>query len=180
MPVTATDIQFFLSGGATNADPNASLGGAISNTAITSGSLNNLFDDVSGAEASAGRTEYRCLYVKNASPTSNLVANITAWVEGATATSNTVASGAVIDIGFNPTVGVGDGTTTGVASTVANETTAPTGVTFSSATQGAPLSLPAPINAGQVLAIWIRRTVPAGASAANDSATLMVKGDSGP
>ena len=65
MAVLAGDIDFHLSGGAANADPNASLGGAISNNQIVGGSLHNLFDQVAGAESSAGDSEYRCFYVRN-------------------------------------------------------------------------------------------------------------------
>lgn len=53
MAITATDIQFRLSGGSGNTDVNASLGGAKSSTQITSASLHNLFDQVSGDESAA-------------------------------------------------------------------------------------------------------------------------------
>lgn len=42
-----------------------STGGAITVTAISNGTLNNLFDDVTAAEASAGATEYRKGFWKN-------------------------------------------------------------------------------------------------------------------
>ena len=69
MSVLQSDIKFYLTGavsdGAVQADPNASLGGYRSASEITSGALNNLFDNISSAEASAGDTNYRCICVKN-------------------------------------------------------------------------------------------------------------------
>jgi len=68
MPIVSTDIEYRLSGGTTNTDPDASLGGAMSTAVgglITSGAANNLFDDVTGDESAAGDTEYRCFYVTN-------------------------------------------------------------------------------------------------------------------
>lgn len=64
MPIISTDIQYRLSGGAANSDPNVALGGAKSSTSVGAG-LHNLFDIVSSAESSSGDTEYRCVYVHN-------------------------------------------------------------------------------------------------------------------
>ena len=54
-----SDIQFRLTGGASNANPNTSLGGTTSSVQLSGTAMNNLFDDVSSAEASSGDTEYR-------------------------------------------------------------------------------------------------------------------------
>lgn len=54
MPILDEEIKFYLTGGAANDDPNASLGGAISSVEIASGNLHNLFDKVTGDESSAG------------------------------------------------------------------------------------------------------------------------------
>jgi hypothetical protein len=61
MPIAASDIQYRLSGGAANAVPDSSLGGAKSSVQIVDNTDNNLFDDVSGAEHTAGRVEYRAV-----------------------------------------------------------------------------------------------------------------------
>ena len=50
MPITASDIEFRLSGGVGNSDPNLSLGGVKSTTEIVDATDNNLYDDVSGVE----------------------------------------------------------------------------------------------------------------------------------
>lgn len=47
MAIIDSEIQYRLSGGASNSDPNASLGGVKSSTAW----VNNMFDDVSAAQA---------------------------------------------------------------------------------------------------------------------------------
>lgn len=167
MPITATDIQFRLSGGAANADGGASLGGVKSSNQVSS-SLHAFFDRVTGAESAAGDVEYRCLYVHNNHATLTLYA-ATAWMP-----TNTPATGTTIDIG------VGTAAVNGIEQTVVDESSAPTGVSFSApSTYGTGLLL-GDIPAGQHKAVWLRRTVTAGAAAYNsDGATLSVQGDSG-
>jgi len=65
MLTTASNISFVLSGGASNINPNNSLGGDPSSTSINGGLLNNLFDDVSSYESENGNEDYRCIYVFN-------------------------------------------------------------------------------------------------------------------
>ena len=165
MPITSTDIKFRLSGGGSNTDPNASLGGAKSSTEIGTG-LHNLFDLVSSAETTAGDTEYRCFYVHNAHATLALE-NAVIYIQ-----SNTPSADTSVEIA------VGSAAVNGTEQTVANESTAPTGVTFSSAANlGAALAL-GNIPAGQHRAVWVKRIVNAGAAAYNDDqATLRVQGD---
>jgi len=166
MPIVSADIDFRLSGGAANSDPNASLGGVKSSTEITAASLHNLFDQVASAESSAGDVEYRCFYVHNAHATLALQ-NAVIWVQ-----TNTPASDTTVDIGL------GASAVNGTEQTVANESTAPSGVTFSApATEGAALSI-GNIPAGQHKAVWVRRTISAAAAANNlDNVVLRVKGD---
>src|SRR5512134_252046 len=68
MPIASTDIKFRISGGASNTDPALALGGAMSTVAgglITTDVVNNLWDNVSGDESSAGDIEYRGIYIRN-------------------------------------------------------------------------------------------------------------------
>ena len=65
MLTTASNISFVLSGGASNINPNNSLGGDPSSTSINGGLLNNLFDDVASYESENGNEDYRCIYVFN-------------------------------------------------------------------------------------------------------------------
>lgn len=165
MPIVASDIKYRLSGGASNTDPNASLGGAESSTDAGSG----IFDNVSSAEGTAGDIEYRCVYVKNTHGTLTYQ-GAKVWVQ-----ANTPSADTTVDIGLGTTA-VG----TGNEQTVADEQTAPSGVTFSAAAnEGAALSI-GDIPAGHHKAVWIRRTVTAGAAAAADSFTLRTKGDTLP
>lgn len=166
MAITATDIQFRLSGGAANSDVNASLGGAKSSVQITTASLHNLFDQVSGDESAAGDTEYRCFYVHNAHATLSLQ-NAVIWISTNTPSTDSVAAIALAGEGLN-----------GTAETVANENTAPVGESFTSpSSKGTGLSL-GTIPAGQHYAVWVRRTITAAAAAFNtDSVIFTVEGD---
>jgi hypothetical protein len=84
--------------------------------------------------------------------------------------------GVNIAIGLDP-AGVGNGSTTGVATTVANENTAPAGVTFSTPTsKGTGLAI-TDLAPGTGRAIWLRRTATNSAAIDNDSATLSFEGD---
>jgi len=166
MAISSSDLEFYLSGGSSNSTPDAALGGAISSSAITNASDNNLFDDVSGDEADSGDTEYRCFYVKN-NHGSITLQNSKIWFS-----SNTTSSDDTLDIAL-----AGEGLNSS-AETIANENTAPSGETFSApANKGAGLSVGNVPN-GQFYGIWIRRTVNASASAVNaNSATLQWEGD---
>jgi len=160
MALITADFAVRLSGGSANTDANAALGGAKSSTAAST-SVDSLFDTVGSSEASAGDTEYRCVYLHNANASSTMLSAVV-WVS-----ANTPSSGTTLDIG------VGTSAVNGTEQTVANENTAPSGVSFSApSSQGAGLSL-GDIPAGQSKAIWLRRTVNASTSAsASDTFTL--------
>lgn len=167
MAIEAADLHYRHSGGAANADPDASLGGTKSSVSITTNSDNNLFDDVTGDEAGAGDTEYRLYYLHNNHGTITLQ-NSKHWF-----TANTTSADDTLDIAL-AAAGLN-----GTAETLADESTAPTGgETFS-----APASKAAGLNTGNVPAgqhygIFIRRTVSASAAAIDaNSATLRWEGD---
>jgi hypothetical protein len=169
MPISSGEIVYRLSGGAANTDPDAALGGAMSTAGggvITTATLNNLFDDVSGDESASGDTEYRCFYVENTNGTLTLSA-IKAWIATASASSDSEYA-----IGLDP-AGVN-----GTATTIANESTAPAGVTFTRPTDKSGGLTIADLTAGSQAAIWVRRVISAAASAASsDGPTLRVEGD---
>ncbi len=156
-------MTWYLSGGAGNSDPNASLGGACSST-VVSETLNGLFDDVSGAESEAGDVEYRCVYYKN--ETGNTLENVHAYIP-------TQPSG---DDSFK--IGKDLAGKNGTADTVANESTAPDpAVTFATAADYAN-----GIDLGDLAdddehAVWIERTVPSAASAGTSSWTIRARGE---
>jgi len=152
MSVLAIDIEFRLSGGQTNFVPFNSLGGQISGDQIAAALIENLFDNVSDSEASSGDTEYRCYYVINTASV-DTIADLRVYISEETASPDTV-----IDLGLDP-AGIGDGISTGVATTIANESTAPAGVTFSHPTDFATGLVIGSLGPGDAQAIWVRRTV---------------------
>ncbi len=170
MPIIPADIQYRLSGGAANANPNLSFGGVMSSTAWAGGALHDLFDQISGSENTGSTIDYRCVYVRNNHATLQWQ-TVLAWL------SAEVAGGANIAIGLDPAV-AGNGSTTGVAATVANETTAPAGVTFTSPTTKAGGIALGSVNATLGRAIWIRRTATNSAAQSADGFTLSTEGDS--
>lgn len=166
MPILISDLQVRLSGGGANSDPNAALGGAISSTAITDATLSNLFDQVSSAEASSGDTEYRCFYFRN-NHGSLTLQNAVVWINANTPATDTTVEIALAGEGVN-----------GTAETIANESTAPIGETFTApATKGAGLSV-GNIPAGQHIAVWVKRIINASAAANNlDNVIISIEGD---
>lgn len=161
MPIVAADIDYFLSGGASNADADASIGGAKSSTAAPSG----LFDTVTGAQSTAGDINYRCIYVQNTHATLTLI-GAKAWLDANTASADTT-----IDIGL------GAAAVSATETAIADEATAPATVTFSAPTDLAGGLSIGDLAPGEFKAIWLRRTVDASAAASNDTYTLRVGGD---
>jgi len=164
MPIVASDIKFHLSGGAANADANASLGGIISSTVIVDASLHNLFDVVSGDEAAAGDIEYRCFYVKNNHATLAMQ-NTKIWVQSESASADS-----------DELIGLGSSAIGATEQTVTDESTAPTSVIFSQANLEANALVIGNIPAQSTMAVWVRRDITAAASAVNsDQTTIRVK-----
>ena len=172
MAITSSNIKFYLSGGTSNSNVNASIGGAISTTEVTDNSLHNLFDKTLGTESTAGDTEYRCIYVKNTHGSLELeLAKI--WISTNTSSPANVIAIARDVIGKD-----------GTAETETDEDNAPTnsGTTFSNPTAySGGLSLDGGgtgLGAGVAYPIWIRRTIAAGATAVdNVTFVLSVQGD---
>ena len=137
---------------------NEDLGGAIG-AALTDDALNNLWDDVSASDASAGDTEYRCTYVKN--------------THGSLSVGNVEVEIATDPAESNFEIGLGAAGKNGSETAIADEDTAPGGVSFGTS----PLDL-GTLAAGDHYPIWIKRIVSAGAGAATpDSGVLRILGD---
>ena len=162
MAIVASDIKFYLSGGASNADPLLSLGGAISSTQAGS----NIFANVSSGDAASGRTYYRCIYVKNTHGSLTLE-SAKVWFQANTPSTTTAVSMALAGEGLNAT-----------AETISDQYTAPSGESFTApSSSGTALSL-SNIPAGQHYAIWLKLVVDASSPAySNDGFTLRVLGD---
>lgn len=154
----AATLQFHLTGGAANADPNASLGGASSSVQLSGTPMNNLFDDVAPGEATAGDVEYRAVDVKNVGDAGAVVVKV--FMDPETSSADTA-----LDFGLEASPI--DSTTS-----IADEATAPASVSFAHYTSGSKLTVP-DIAAGSYARLWVRRTVTAGATnTASDSGTL--------
>ena len=163
MAIVATDIVYRLSGGASNTDPLLSLGGVKSSSVLTSA----LFDTVTSAQAAAGQTDYRCFYVHNNHASLTLQAS-EIWIQANT-TNTRIA------------VGLGTSGLNGTEQTVASKTTAPVSVVFTTAaTNYATGLVMGGIPPGQSYAVWLRRTVTAGATSATDTFTMRTQGDTNP
>jgi hypothetical protein len=115
--ITSSDLEYRYSGGHFNNDGTQSLGGAMSYYEIPNATLDNVFDRIGADKAGAGYIDYRCIYIANTSATYPLN-NATVAVSQATTSTDTE-----IEVGLDP-AGIGDGTVTGVATTV----TSPGGV----------------------------------------------------
>lgn len=162
MPIVASDIQWRLSGGSSNSTISNSRGGAISNTAVTDNTLENLFPSVTGPQATNGVTHYRLIYVRNAHATIPFTSP-KVWIDQVTASSSDE-----IAVGLDPAGPNADSTINTTED--ANGTSTPAGVTFTTPLVGSPLSFTGNLNAnGGKQGIWIRRVVNAGAAAFNDN-----------
>ena len=160
MPIVSGDIDYFLSGGASNSDVDASLGGVKSSVEIVDNTLHNLFDKVTGDESLAGDTNYRGIYVNNSHGSLTLESAIV-WID--LNTTNTEISIALAGEGVDATM-----------ETIANEATAPIGEVFTQpANKAAGLAM-GDIAFGEKYGIWIERVI-AAATAAENAATFHIK-----
>lgn len=176
--ITSGEILFKYSvsaaaGNTTAGTAATSLGDQISTTAWAGGSINDLFDDVSGTENATSVVDYRCIFIHN-SNASNALQNAVAWL------SAEVAGGTSIAIAVDNIAASAIAAASAQAAVIASETTAPTGVgAFSSpTTSGSGIAL-GNIPAGSCRAIWIRRTAANTAAVSNDGVTISVTGDTG-
>ncbi len=145
----AATLELRYTGGASNTDPDASLGGVSSTNALSATAMNNLFDNVTPSERSAGSVEYRAISIYNSGDAS--ATSVEMYMSTITSSTDT-------DLAF------GLDSTTG---TIVNETTAPSSVSFANYTSGSKLSI-SDIASSGAQRVWIRRTVQV--SATNTSA----------
>ncbi len=172
MSVSASDIKVRYSttaGSAGNSNTGTaagSLGKYISTTDAT-GSTNVFFDDVSSAEASAGLTEYRCVFVLNDHATDSAL-NVQVQVV------SEVSGGGVTTAALDNIATSAKGSASAQAAQIAGDTSAPSGVGSFVTTA---LSI-GTLAAGQCKAVWLRRVVGASTGAiVGDGFTLRTTGD---
>ena len=154
-------IILHLSGGAANADPELSLGGAKSS--VLANSL-TLFGSVSTAEFAAGTVLYRMVYAA----ADSVMNELSVWIATETPSAATTVALGWAAAGINET-----------ETALANETTAPLGVTFSSPMlEGAAIS-GGDFTAGQSRGLWIRYTIDAAATAVKERFGISYASSSG-
>lgn len=160
-------------GNSTASAASTSLGKYISTTTYTGGSLNDLFDDISGAENAASTVDYRCLFLRNTNA-SNDWTSVKAWVAAQ------VTGGADITIAIDNAAASLIGSSSAQAESIANETTAPSAVgAFSAPTDYASGLSVGTIPPGYCRAIWIKRTATNSVALTGDGFTLGSQGDTG-
>lgn len=178
MPLADTDVNLFLStksGSAGNQNagtPAGSLGKYVAQTEINVGApLNNLYDDISGAENAASESEYRCVFVKNKHATLTAL-GVIIWLQ------NQVAGGADAAIALDNIAKSAQGAATPQAAEIADENTAPTGVGAftAAATAGAALVV-GDLAPGEVKAVWVRRSATNSSAVNNDGVTFQIEFD---
>lgn len=180
MAIVAADEKVRLSvktgsaGNSTAGTPAGSLGKYMATTDLTDNSLNNLFRDITAAETAAGITLYRCVFLYNSHATLTYEA-VKAWLDTQTSGGGTLA------IGLDPAGVVDFNASAAQAAEIANETTAPSGVTFSTTAVDLASALSiGDMAPGKVQAIWLRLVVSAGAAAVADAGTLEITGNTAP
>jgi len=183
MAVLDSEIKFYLTGagsdGGVQTDPNASFGDYRSATEIVDATEENLLDNVSNAERVAGSIEYRCFCIKNTNVIDSIV-DAKIWIETDTGTAED-------DVSFAVEVPTG-GDTDGNAQTIASETTAPTvgsgnvSAWSDAISKGAGVGVDqgahdADLGPGEIVFVWVRRVIAAGASPATHTIILRIEGD---
>lgn len=157
MTVLSSDLKAYLSGGAANADPRLSIGGAKSSVEVSATALNNLFDDVTGTEATAGVTRYRVIYVQNKSADAAGWPTPVAWIGYQPRDPNSpyTADGETYAFAFAAAKNA-------AVAALADENTAPSGPTFSTAaSKGAGVALPDPdYMQDDYVAVYLRMVTP--------------------
>lgn len=177
MPIVNTDLLLKLSttaGTAGNqnaqADVNASLGKYISTTGLVNADVNNLFDNISASENVASDVEYRCFFVHNAHATLT-------WSLSKLWILSEVSGGAVMALGLDPAGITNLGSASAQAATIANESTAPSGVTFTTPTTEAGALSIGNVGPGQVQAVWVRRTAQNNTAISGDGGSIKLRGE---
>lgn len=149
-----------------------SLGKYASSTAWAGGGTNDLFDDVTGTENANSTADYRGLAILN-NNAANTLANAVGYL------SSEVAGGASVSIGADTTAASAKGSASAQLVTIANENTAPAGVTFSAPTTAAGGVALSSIPVANVKGLWVKRLPANTVALSGDGVTLAVQGDTG-
>jgi hypothetical protein len=159
--LSASSLKLRYSGGAANSSSILSKGGAISSVEVTNNTLNAAWDDISAAQTTSGVTEYRCFYLLNSDATLTAF-NVEMWID-----SNSPAGDSIEIACGSAAISAQE------QGPLSLETTAPTGVSFSTAPdQDSAIPL-GDIPPSGYRSFWIKRVVPAGTSSWNDNTYVL-------
>jgi hypothetical protein len=172
MAIVIADIKMRLSvktgaaGDSTAGTPAGSLGKYVSQTDIDAGTpLNNIFGNVTAAENLASTYKYRCIFFYNSHATLTWYTPLVYFV-------SQVTGGMHFWLAVDTTAASDHEAAGAQALSVADEYTAPVGLTFATAdTLGTALSL-GNLAAGQVKALWIECRPANSAALASDGGVL--------
>lgn len=152
IPAPALAFALRLAGGAANEVPADSIGGAMSSTVA-----DDVFDAVGATPAALGQVDYRLVYVLNQEEATDGDISGYVSVQQTTPAGHEIALGAATeaaDVAVSP---------------IADDTTAPAGVSFSApASSGAAVALGS-VPAGSFKGVWLRRTIPPGTADASSN-----------
>lgn len=151
----ASNLQYHLTGGASNSDPNASLGGVGSSVIVNSTALNNLFANVTPPDiATSNYVTYRAIDLKNDGD--DVAKHIEFFFEDTTNTESRV------DFWYD---------SAGTQS-IPDEETEPVGATWTQPDTDNRYSF-ADLPAGSAYRLWIRRTVDQDAGNLNEDTAYL-------
>jgi hypothetical protein len=160
MAIVAAEILYKLSiktgvaGHAATSTPAGSLGKYISTSELSATALNNLFDDVSGAENEASDVEYRCIFIHNSHASLTLQgAMVYIYSE--------VSGGTSIALAVDTTAASAIGASAAQALEVADESTAPAGLSFVTT----PITLATALSLGNIAAGYCKAVQYSGSAA---------------
>ncbi len=149
MAILANEIVFVLSGGSSNTDPNASLGGNPSIQQIPSGLINNLFNDVGEEDSLNGITDHRCIYIFNDSVDEDTLFNARVWIETEVSGGSNIQLGSIFQDELQRITIIG--TVTGGTITISIESYTTTPIPFNSNVNTWALNIQNALNALPIL-----------------------------
>lgn len=180
MPISTADIKVLKH----STDP--SLGRGASSLYLSSlpSTLHALFDPVQPAEAAAGDVEYRVFYIYNGNATDSFI-GLRVYIQSNTTSPSTSIKISLGTTTTSPTGNSADGTVSiasglsgdwlDIPEALADEATAPVGLTFSTASSLANSLLIGTVGPRSYVPVYVERTVTAGAATLSaDTATLVI------
>ncbi len=180
MALVSADIERRLSvktgaaGDTVAGTPAGSLGKYMSTTAITDATVENLLRNIVASEGESGITIYRCFFILN-DHASLTYKSAKVWI------LSEIVGGGAISIGLDATGVTARGQASAQAAEIADEETAPSGVTFTApTTESVALSI-GDIPFDDCAAVWVKMIVPPDTIALTlDQSVIQVKGLSDP